>query len=300
MSTHATPDHYLEASTCSSNSDNARKIATVMADVCTFLIIECDRQCRDEDGRCIRLVCEETFGPKKRAANKKKKAHRIRKRQQDRKRLSAMPPTNAIKEAVRQAMTDLNHLAIHALGKDDLPPSLTTASTVMMVGIVFLNGFAGRSKEWEEMPRQAVADALAIGGDLVFVSTEETGHKTVGEYGDLGKYLAPGTIAAINDYFELPKKTELFFEPGPRSTKASVHTALRRFFEIYLPEHQALARASNIVGRLPSVAVAAGNLCDFVYQFWHSFVAHGGGGCGGPAGCVVVVLLMCKRSASMF
>jgi hypothetical protein len=248
--------YYSEACACSSDSENARKIATAMADLCTFLIIDCDRQRREEDGRCVRQLCQETVVPKKRAANKNKKTCRIRKRQQDRKRLSAMPQANVIKEAVRQAMIDLHHVATHALDKEVMPACLTLASTVMMVGIVFLNGFAGRSKEWENMLRKTVADALDVGGDLVFVSTEDTAHKTVNEYGDLGKYFAPGTVAAIRDYFEMPKKTNLFLEPGPRSQRTSVHTALRKFFQIYLPDHEAFARAGDIGGMLPSVVAA--------------------------------------------
>ena len=216
-----------------------RKIATAMADLCEFMAIECDRHRRDEDGRCVRQLSQETFTPRKQATHRQKKGTCIRKRQRDRKRLSAMPPVHVIKGAVKQAMVDLSLIASHYRDKDTLPPCLSSACTAIMIGVLYLNGFAGRSKEWQEMLRQRVAEAVAAGGDFVYVSTEDTEHKTVNTYGDLGRYLAPGTVAAINEYFDLPKTSDRFLEPGPRSKNgnASVHTSLRRFCEVYLPGH---------------------------------------------------------------
>lgn len=210
-----------------------------MSLLCEFLLLECGRQGCDGAARCIRQFLLESLSQRKKVLSKQKKFGSIRKRQRDAARLAALPPVPVMKAAVRQAMIDIRLVTDHSLAVEHFPAKLHTAATAMMVGIIYLNGFAGRSKEWQLMRLDTVREAISAGRNFV-VCTE---HKTAAVYGDLIKYLAPGTMAAIQDYIDLPKgDSGKFLEPGfgSKSGAASVHTCLRRFCKVYMPEHEAV------------------------------------------------------------
>ena len=66
-------------------------------------------------------------------------------------------------------------------------------------------------------------------------------HKTSHLYGDLAKWLAPGTIDAVITYAALPRREdcETFFHPTVEGVRTvDVHHALKKFGEKFLPECQ--------------------------------------------------------------
>lgn len=216
-----------------------RKIVNAMSRLCTFLVLECGRLRWGEAARCIEQLSRESFSQRKKVLNKQKKLESIVKRQHDSERLAKLPPVATMKEAVRFAMVGLRFMSLHAMEMDTLPEKLHSAATAAMVGILWFNGFAGRSKEWELMTMDVVRATISSNLDYVACPI----HKTAPTYGDLGKHLSPGTKDAIADYIELPRggrDTGKFLRPGAKakSGKASVHTCLRTFCAVYLPNYE--------------------------------------------------------------
>ena len=73
------------------------------------------------------------------------------------------------------------------------------AAHVAMVLILFLNGFAGRSMEWEHLTRQQVPDQIdnPEDGGKGLDDLRCKVRKTVKQYADVGKWLFEGTKAAM-------------------------------------------------------------------------------------------------------
>ena len=216
-----------------------RKIVNAVSKLCKFLLLECGRRRWDEAARCIEQLHRESFAQRLKVLSKQKKVESILRRQHDSERLSKLPPVPEMKEAVRLAMIDLRFISLHAIGLDTVPDRLHSAATAAMVGILWFNGFAGRSKEWELMSMDAIREAFSSNRDYLVCAI----HKTAATYGDLGKHLSPGTKAAIADYIDLPRggrDTGKFLQPGPRakSGKVSVHTCLRTFCAVYLADYE--------------------------------------------------------------
>ena len=145
------------------------------------------------------------------------------------------------------------HVNIGALGDGRPTPSTgkgrahdKAAANIAMVGIIYLNGFAGRSGEWQKMKRAYVQDQLNM--NCASLTCKE--HKTSNEYGELCKWISRGTAEAMKTFLMLPGKTsDLFLEPVRASTShTAVHSCLKRFGEIYWPTHQ--APACNLVRKL--------------------------------------------------
>eukprot|EP00974_Lingulodinium_polyedra_P101157 9799947-Lingulodinium_polyedra.AAC.1 len=65
-------------------------------------------------------------------------------------------------------------------------------------------------------------------------------HKTSDSYGELTKWVSPGTVEAIKVYLMLPgKKSNLLLEPAKKDSKmVSVAASLRRFGASYWPKFQ--------------------------------------------------------------
>jgi hypothetical protein len=92
------------------------------------------------------------LAPKKKVAGKHKRHASIRRSQSDANRVAQLPPTPVLKTAVKQAMVDLRTILQHVLAGGELCAGLKRAANVAMVGVLFCNGFAGRSKECNKTP----------------------------------------------------------------------------------------------------------------------------------------------------
>ena len=108
---------------------------------------------------------------------------------------------------------------------------------IAVVGIIYLNGIAGRSHEWQVMKASHVREQITKGRDFVTC----TEYRTAKGDGELGKWLAPGTIEALRRVMELPSRgTDLLLEP-PRGAPGCVrvNTYLEAFGAVYLPGYPA-------------------------------------------------------------
>ena len=143
---------------------------------------------------------------------------------------------------VKAAMVDL-HLMSRQSGPTD---STKAAANIAIIGILYLNGFAGRSGEWQIMKKAYVLEQLDAGADHLIWSN----HKTAKVYGDLAKWIAPGTATAIRVYLGLDGKvSNLLFEPVRATTQhACVNYCLRRFGEVYFPGRE--APACNLIRKM--------------------------------------------------
>ena len=91
------------------------------------------------------------------------------------------------------------------------------------------------SKFWKVMPATHVAKQVAEGRYfLVFPN-----HETASTYGELGKYLAPGTFEAVKTYAALGSSSDKFLVPPKEtSTRVSIAFMLKRFNKKYGPQYQ--------------------------------------------------------------
>jgi hypothetical protein len=128
------------------------KILSAVSFLCDWLVVECGRLRHDEAARCIRQFSQECLAPKKKVAGKHKRHASIRRSQSDANRVAQLPPTPVLKTAVKQAMVDLRTILQHVLAGGELCAGLKRAANVAMVGVLFCNGFAGRSKECNKTP----------------------------------------------------------------------------------------------------------------------------------------------------
>lgn len=214
------------------------KVVSALDHYCSFLLLECGRKRWGEASRCINQLMMESLVPaKKRCAHYRNLASNAKNRA-DAIRLDALPPRDRMLEGVRAAMLDLLTIAREYKGSTDMSWKARAAANTAMVGIVFVNGFAGRSGEWEAMLAAHVREQLSAGKDFLICTV----HKTMKQYGDVGKWLSPGTIAAITDYLTLPRPCDKYFLNAAKATggkKISIAGCLRRFGAIYFTGFEA-------------------------------------------------------------
>lgn len=132
--------------------------------------------------------------------NKDKKSRQLQRRTDDALRLQELPSIKDMKGAVTQAMTELYCIGKTYVGTDSMPPGIAACATRLMIGIIWLNGFAGRKMEWALMLADHFRDQMAKGLDFLICDVHKTSHV----YGSLAKWLAPGTIEALKIYLALP------------------------------------------------------------------------------------------------
>ena len=136
-----------------------------------------------------------------------------------------------LKAAVKQAMLDLNELCEMAERGETLTSAMLHAANSALMIIIYLNGFAGRSGEWESATSEYVLECLRKHKWYIRCKT----HKTVKIYGEVGKGLQPGTITAIRKYLDLPgKTTNRLLEPSREGVSATVHSCLKTGSALYL------------------------------------------------------------------
>lgn len=210
------------------------KIAKAIDHLCDWATEEAQRKKWRNVEHAVGQVKSEVWYYKNDTQHGQKKARRDRARK-DARRIEALASPDALKAAVKEAMVELWNLHNRLTQAGGAPSEQDRAfANVLIVGIVFVNGFAGRSGEWKLVTSQHFAEQIAAGKGFLECDT----HKTARYYGTLAKHLAPGTIKALQVYASLPNKyTDLLLDPIRQSTKdASVHKALNKFGELFLPD----------------------------------------------------------------
>jgi len=147
------------------------------------------------------LMDEMLHGYNRRGLEYRKLADR-KKHRYDAERLENFPSVEAIKAAVLSAMVALASIAKNAEGKSGLEQHLIILAATLIVGIIYYNGFAGRSGEWEAMLKSHVLEQAASDKDFLLCDQR----KTADTYGTLAKYVAPGTMQGMLVYIGLPGK----------------------------------------------------------------------------------------------
>lgn len=182
----------------------------------------------------IGMLLKDLGGPLE-AQVRKAKAHRLEQNKElDAQRLSELPTVEHMKDAVHRAMLTLQ--AIAEQGNRGAQKVLTVrqhrAATIALVGIIALNGFMGRAKEYAVTTKEHVQSQLAKKLDYIVCSD----HKTQKCYGSIAKWFAPGTVKAIECYLTLERKvgSPYFLFSGKKDTPVSVSVCLRVFAKLYL------------------------------------------------------------------
>ena len=174
-----------------------------------------------------------TGGVQKRVlADKHRRA--LERRIGDAQKLEHLPVLEEMKGAVMKAMATLHHLLKASDKKHPLPIGQQAQANAALAGIIWLNGFGGRKMEWEEMSRAHVHEQFSKGLDYLVCMHHKTSHV----YGNLAKWVAPGTEKAIETYLALPCRPgvhTLFAPASPDTKMVSIPKALDRFCQLYLP-----------------------------------------------------------------
>ena len=180
------------------------------------------------------LLAELKGGVAKRVADEKANRASAR-RGSDRARIDAFPTVQELQTAVSRGMIALQLIAARCAGRGEMTHADQGQATVAMVGICALNGYFGRKKEWQSATADHVVSQLDAGLDYIVCAN----HKTSRTYGDLAKWLAPGTVAAARCYLQLPRRPDVksFLCPvGEATDEVDIPSALRRFAARYLPD----------------------------------------------------------------
>ena len=181
-------------------------------------------------------VVSDVLHPLAPQVRKKRKACKHAKHDRDYLRQKNLPNVDVAKVVTKQAMMTLNFVCKAYRGSGELAPQARFMCNVLMAGILQFNGFCGRSMEWETLPRDHVRHQLEHGIEWLECKI----HKTYETYGSVGKWLFPGTWAAVKVFLELPSRgSGLFFEPPRASADVqAMHSLLRKFCRVYTPGYQ--------------------------------------------------------------
>lgn len=151
-----------------------REIVKAASLLCESLVQDCGRRNFAQASKCIRSLKSEVFEAKKRFCHKAKKLEAMSNKTFDAERLSKLPPVPVLKEAVTRAMVDLRSIDTEAEKRGEISDLLRRAARIAMAGVLYCNGFAGRSNEWVTLTRTAMSDALASGADHVVCQKHKT------------------------------------------------------------------------------------------------------------------------------
>lgn len=142
------------------------KMCTGLSHYFKFRIFECDRQNLKSDAHKLQALHRTLEGWKK-ACSKNKTISSFSRHAYDSNRLENYAPIVVQKKAILQAMKDLQILRQQHFSSESIPASYRGAANTAIVGIIFLNGFAGRSGEWESMKIDQVEEMRASGRSYV-------------------------------------------------------------------------------------------------------------------------------------
>jgi len=219
-----------------------KTIISALDHYCKFLCQECSRNRWDIAKLTIQQLMEETLEGYKKQSVDARRAQDTAKFKFDAERLESFPPKAAIQAAVEKAMVDLHMLCIGSK-----PAHCIAAANTIMAGIIYYNGFAGRSGEWHRMTKAHVQEQISQGKSYLICPD----HKTAKTYGDLAKHIFPGTAQAMQMYMSLDQSnSELFFVPaagGAAGHGASMSYYLKKFAATYFLMPEALAPTANLI-----------------------------------------------------
>ena len=208
------------------------------------------------------------------------KQNAAKKKKDTRHMFEQWPETPDIKHAVKQAMVDLRHLATSYDGDMEQ----LAAMNKLVLAIIHYNEFAGRSGEWSKLSAKHFHEQIKKGKHILVCED----HKTAYYYGDVGKYLSPGTLKAMLIYDsafvgEFARANDLFFQPCC-GKKVSISYYLRKFAGQNFPE--LLPPTSNLLRkRITSIADshARQNKC---FEMLQAYDKHGEAAMKGTYICV--------------
>ena len=161
------------------------------------------------------------------------KLRRLRRRTGDAKKLKNFPTPKELKQAVHDAMLALQGILASRCNAANFTRGEQGTANAAVVGIIFCNGFGGRKLEWESMLASHVTEQLNAGRDHLVCPEHKTSHV----YGDLAKWIAPGTIEALKVYLKFPRRSKIatLLVPCDGTTEfVSVPKALHRFCQLFL------------------------------------------------------------------
>jgi len=207
----------------------SNKTAKSLDHLCTFALADCNRKRWDEAKHCISQLQSAVLANYKNKAQGIQKKNKVKKHKIDGQRLERLATPEVLKGSVKQAMMELYRLQQKYL---DMNCSMSEGDKVLantlVVGIIWLNGFAGRCGEWKVALKSHFEEQILRG--LYFILCSK--HKTPKYFGELAKSIFPGTAKALQS---LPGiETSLLLEPMRQGTpEVSVHKALHKFGELF-------------------------------------------------------------------
>ena len=222
-----------------------RKISEALTHLCNYCSLQLGVDRHWQAQNIVNQIATESLcGIKQKTSAQKKRSGRAKGRT-DAAVLAEFASADQIKVAVKQAMVDLHNIKVNH-PSEPLPPAARSAANTAMVGIIYLNGFAGRSGEWQRMDKAHVQKQIHMGANHLVCSD----HKTSEQYGDLAKGVSPGTFRAMQVYMSLPgMASPLFLQPITSKAKhCSVHKCLPTFGHRYL--HGSATPKCNIIRKL--------------------------------------------------
>lgn len=203
------------------------KALTVFCDMCFQKAALNEWQKEQADITNLKLFA---IKPNKMVHQKVKNANAAFRHDKDAETLEDWPSTEVRGDALFRMMCVLYWVVEQA--KELNSPTHRALANACIVGIIFLNGYAGRSLEWTLMK---AAQAMAQLQRHPWILCQK--HKTVRTYGSLAKYIAPGTHRALLKYLEMPdRKTDKLLEPCNSESTFPISTYLRRASEIFFDE----------------------------------------------------------------
>jgi hypothetical protein len=210
-----------------------RKVVDSLSLLCELGSIECGRRRWDDEARHIKQLQGEWVTQLKKRFSKERKVGMMKRKQHDTAMLESMATVDELKAAVSAAMVDLAVIAEQVnKGGIESTPNVIRGANVCLAGIVYVNGFAGRSKEWETLKHAEVQEAIT--NKVPYITMKS--HKTYSTYGAIGKFLAPGTWAAVEAFISIRAfgTEDLFFRSTSSSGRCRMSVLLRRFSSLYL------------------------------------------------------------------
>ncbi len=212
-----------------------RNIVSALSHFCDFVLLSCGRQNLREATRCITLLKTEVLASFKKRIQKERTASSAKKRALDSEAIEHLPPPEVLKAAIKESMIDLRTLLCLSTteGHDDW--QLKYAANVIMAGIIFTNGYAGRPGEWSAMTRKQVEEFIASGLDHLVIKE----HKTAKVHGPLGRWVADGTRDAMRTLLQIHDKDAVRFIHAVKDTGNLVHmsSVLKKWASVYTPGH---------------------------------------------------------------
>ena len=214
----------------------SRRILDAVSHYCQFLAIECARCRHTECKTALEAMVEYDLELYRRQARSEARWAKKDRNRIDAERIQNLPSNEIMRDIVLQAMTDLWKTCKRMPDSTEDGARSKMMANTCVVGIIFLNGFAGRGGEWETMLKSHVETQLLNRHDF-FVCPD---HKTSYRYGDLAKWIAPGTMRAIELYLTLHsgKSIYAFEHPTDPTKKITVSWYMQRFADIYCQKYQ--------------------------------------------------------------